>query len=136
MSKLAIRVLFGLPGLFILATGLVFVASPDRALDKLQLAASGAEGLSNVRGLAGAPLVAVGLSLLLGAATQKLEYVRPAVFFVLTLLGARVLSYVVDGPIDSIGLFLAIPTAVFAMMVAGHVLLARSEGEADPTPSR
>lgn len=127
MSKLAIKFLFGLPGLFILATGVMFVTSPEAALDKLQLTANGAEGLSNIRGLAGGPLVAVGASLLIGAITEKLEYVRPAVFFVLTLLAARVLSYVVDGPIDAIGLFLAIPSIVFGMMVAGHVLLAQSE---------
>ncbi|MCO4747368.1 MAG: DUF4345 family protein [Proteobacteria bacterium] len=127
MSKLAIKALFGLPGLFILTTGLVFVTSPESALEKLQLSASGAEGLSNIRGLAGGPLVAVGASLLLGAITEKLEYVRPAVFFLLTLLTARVLSYVVDGPIDAIGLFLAIPSIVFGMLIAGHVLLNRSE---------
>ena len=130
MSNLAIKALFGLPGLFILTTGLVFVTSPESALEKLQLTASGAEGLSNMRGLGGAPLVAVGVSLLLGALTEKLEYVRPGVIFVLTLIGARLVSYVVDGPIDAIGLFVAIPSTVFAMMAAGHVLLARAEKNA------
>ena len=132
MSKPAIKVLFGLPGLFILATGLSFVLSPDSALEKLQLSANGAEGLSNLRGLAGAPLVAVGATLLLGAVTEKLEYVRPAVIFLLTLVSARVLSYALDGPIDAIGLFLAVPTVVFGMLVAGHVLHSRVHGQGSP----
>ena len=57
---------------------------------------------------------------------QKLEYVRPAAIFLLVLLLARVLSYVVDGPVDAIGVFIAVPATVFAMMAAGHLLLARA----------
>ena len=55
MSKIAIKTLFGLPGLFILLTGLVFLLNPEAGLAKLKLTAEGAEGLSNLRGMSGPP---------------------------------------------------------------------------------
>ncbi len=125
MNRIAARILLGLPGLFIFLTGLVFLANPVAASEKLQLAAESAEGLSNLRGMSGAPLIAVGLSLLLAAITKKLEYARPAVFFLLALLVARGASYVLDGPTDAIGLFLAVPTLTFALMGLGHWLLVK-----------
>jgi len=121
------KLFLGLPGLFIAGTGLMFLLHPAGAADKLQLVAATSEGLSNLRGLAGGPLLAVGTSLLLAAATDKLEYARPGAIFLLVLLGARVLSYVVDGPTDAIGLFLAVPTMTFASMVVGHKLLDRAQ---------
>lgn len=123
MNNTAARILLALPGLFILMTGIVFLTNPEAASAKLMLTAQGAEGLSNLRGMAGAPLFAVGVSLLLSAITQKLEYARPAAIFLLALLASRVLSYVVDGPPSSIALFLAIPTVAFGLMIAGHKLL-------------
>jgi len=122
MTKTAARILFALPGLFILGTGLVFLLAPERASEKLQLVAQGAEGLSNLRAMAGAPLFAVGASLLLAAVTQKLEYARPAAMFVLVLLVARLLSYGLDGSAQPIVLFLAVPTVVFASLLAAHRL--------------
>jgi len=130
MKPTLARIFLGLPGLFILLSGLMFLLNPVGAAEKLMLAPAGAEGLSNIRGFAGASVAAVGASLLLAAITAKLEYARPAAIFLLLLLGARILSYLVDGPIESIGLFLAIPTVAFAFMVAGHKLLVSGEGEA------
>ena len=123
MTKLAARILLAVPGLFILTTGAVFLVAPERAADKLQLVARGAEGLSNLRGMAGAPLFAVGAGLLLAAITRKLEYARPAAIFVLALIGARLLSFGLDGSAQPIVLFLAVPSIVFALMVAGHRLI-------------
>ena len=123
MKKTAARILLALPGLFILTTGVVFLTNPEAASAKLQLAAAGAEGLSNLRGMAGAPLFAVGATLLLSAATAKLEYARPAAIFLLTLIAARVGSYLIDGPTEAIGYFLAVPTVAFGLMLAGHKLL-------------
>lgn len=119
------RVLLGLPGLFISLTGTVFLLAPATAADKLLLVADNAEALSNIRGMAGAPLLAVGATLILSAITARLEYARPAAIFLLALLGARVLSYGLDGAPGSILLFLAVPGIAFGLMVAGHVLIAR-----------
>lgn len=137
MRTLAPKILFGLPGLFIFGSGLMFFLFPERAAEKLLFAPEGAEGLSNLRGFSGASVLAVGVSLLLAAATEKLEYARIAAIFLLTLIAARVVSYVVDGPNDNIALFLAIPSIAFAFMVAGHVAVARKEGhDAQPAPAR
>ncbi|MEM6930296.1 MAG: DUF4345 family protein, partial [Myxococcota bacterium] len=103
MNRILARVLLGLPGLFILTTGIVFLTNPGAASDKLLLVAQGAEGLSNLRGMAGAPLFAVGASLLLAAITQKLVYARPAALFLLALIGSRLVSYVVDGAAQPLG---------------------------------
>jgi nitrate reductase gamma subunit len=130
MTRNLARLLLALPGLFITLTGTVFLLSPASAADKLLLGAQSAEALSNVRGMSGAPLLAVGLTLLLSAATARLEYARPAAIFLLTLLAARVLSYVVDGAPSSIALFLAVPATAFGFMLAGHVLLDRAAAEA------
>ena len=127
MTRSIARILLGLPGLFIALTGLSFLISPVDAADKLGLIAPDAEALSNLRGMAGAPLFAVGVALLLGALTAKLEYARPAVIFLLALIGARLLSYAVDGAPGSMALLLAIPAVAFASMLAGHRLLDRSE---------
>ncbi len=130
MNKLTVaRVLFAIPGLFILMSGLMFLFNPAGAADKLLLVPQGAEGLSNLRGMLGASVIAVGSSVLLGAVTAKLEYVRPGAIFVLVLIGARVLSYVVDGPNDSIVLFVAVPSTVFMLLVAGHKLLDSAHAE-------
>jgi len=126
MTRNLARVLLGLPGFFILATGVVFVLNPAAASAKLLLTADSAEALSNLRGMMGAPLVAVGGTLVLGAITAKLEYARPAAIFLLTLIGARILSFFVDGPNPSLVLYLVVPSIAFGLMVAGHVLLDRS----------
>jgi len=123
------RVFLGLPGLFILFTGLVFLTQPEAALAKLQLSAHGAEGLSNMRGLGGAPLVAVGASLLMSAVTANLTYARPGAIFLLVLLAARLLSHVLDGASGSLALFLTLPSVTFALMMVGHRLLDRSAAE-------
>ncbi|MBX2796738.1 MAG: DUF4345 family protein [Myxococcales bacterium] len=123
MKTTAARILLGLPGLFILTTGVVFLLAPEAGAAKLQLVARGSEGLSNLRGMAGAPLFAVGASLILAAITTRLVYARPAAIFLLALIASRVLSYLVDGPTDAIGLFLAVPSITFAMMLIGHKLL-------------
>lgn len=123
MNKLPARILLGLPSLFILLSGLMFLFNPSAAADKLMLTPQGAEGLSNLRGFAGASVIAVGVSLLLASITAKLEYARPAAIFLLVLISARLLSHVVDGPTDSIALFLAIPAVAFGLMLAGHKLL-------------
>ncbi len=133
MKRIAAKVLLALPGLFIFVTGMVFLINPEAASAKLLLTASGAEGLSNLRGMAGAPLFAVGTTLLLAAITEKLEYARPAAIFLLALLASRALSYVADGPTEAIGLFLAVPSIAFALMAVGHKLLVDSErDEIDP----
>ncbi len=121
------RILLALPGLFILMTGVVFLTNPGAAAEKLKLVAENAEGLSNLRGMAGAPLFAVGVCLLLAAITKKLEYARPAAIFLLALIGARIASYAIDGPTGAIALFLAVPATAFGLMVAGHVLLVKGE---------
>lgn len=134
MTRTIARVLLAVPGLFIATTGIVFLLSPASAADKLLLGANTAEALSNIRGMAGAPLFSVGSMLLLSSYTQKLEYARPAALFLLTLLGARVLSYGVDGAPGSIALFLTIPSVAFGMMLAGHKLLDHAnETEGSPT---
>ena len=127
MKKIIAKILLALPGLFILATGLVFLTNPEAAGEKLALAAQGSEGLSNLRGMAGAPLFAVGGFLLLAAITEKLEYARPAALFLLALVTSRLVSYAVDGPTEAIGTFLAVPTIAFALMAAGHTLLVAGE---------
>ncbi len=86
-----------------------------------------AEALSNLRGMGGAPLFAVGATLVIAAVTAKLEYARPAALLLVTLIAARLLSYVLDGAPTSIALFLAIPSIAFGFMVAGHKMLKRSE---------
>jgi len=123
MNNMAARILLGIPAIFILVSGLMFLLNPAGAAEKLMLVPQGAEGLSNLRGFAGASIIAIGVSLFLSAVTQKLEYARPAAIFLLVLIGARVLSYLVDGPVDSIALFIAIPVLAFGMMVVGHKLL-------------
>lgn len=126
MTRMAAKVLLGLPGLFILTTGVVFLTNPQAASDKLLLVAQGSEGLSNLRGLAGGSIFAVGASLVLAAITEKLEYARPAAIFLIALLASRIISYGIDGADQPIALFLAIPSVAFGLMVAGHVLLTRS----------
>lgn len=123
MNKIVARILLGLPGLFIMITGLVFLSNPAAAADKLMLVADNAAGLSNLRGMAGAPLFAVGVSLLLAAVTRKLEYARPAAIFLLALIAARLASNAIDGGTESFGLFLAVPVAAFTLMAIGHRLL-------------
>ena len=130
MTKTIARHCLGLPGLFISFTGLVFITNPTGAAAKLQLGATTAEGLSNLRGLAGAPLLAVGATLLLAAATARLEYARPAAIFLATLFAARLASHVLDGADQPIGLFLAVPAVTFGLMLAGHKLLDRAEATA------
>jgi len=123
MKRVAARVLLALPGLFILTTGVVFLTNPEAATAKLLLEAQGPEGLSNLRGLSGAPLFSVGAMLLLAAITEKLEYARPAALFLLTLIGARLASHVFDGPSANLVLFLVVPTVAFSLMLVGHKLL-------------
>jgi|GEM_PF-1190817 len=120
------RVLLGLPGLFILASGLMFLLNPTAAADKLLLLPQGTEGLSNLRGFLGAPVIAIGVSLLLAAKTTKLEYARPAAMFLLLLIVARLVSYAADGPTDAIAQLLAVPAVAFGLMLAGHKLLDRA----------
>jgi hypothetical protein len=136
MTRTIARILLGLPGLFITLTGSVFLLSPSSAAEKLLLVPQGAEALSNIRGMAGAPLLAVGVCLILAAITARLEYARPAAIFLLALIGARMLSYGVDGAPGSIALFLAVPSVAFAFMVAGHVLLDRSEKPTEEPETR
>jgi hypothetical protein len=123
MKKTVGKSILGVLALFILITGSVFVLLPERAAAKLLLDPQGAEGLSNLRGLAGAPLVGVGLSLMIAAITEKLEHARAAAIFLLCLITARLLSYGIDGPIDSIGLFLAVPVTVLGLMIVAHKLI-------------
>jgi len=123
MTKNIARALLGIPGLFIMTTGLVFLTNPAAAADKLQLVANGAEGLSNLRGMLGAPLFAIGSTLVLGAITARLEYARPAAIFLLALIGARLASYGLDGANQPILLFLTVPSVTFGLMLAGHKLL-------------
>lgn len=126
MTRTLGRALLALPGLFITATGTVFLLFPASAAAKLLWVADNAEALSNIRGMAGAPLLAVGLGLVLSAVTARLEYARPAAIFLLALIGARLLSYGVDGAPGSIALFLTVPAVAFGFMIAGHVLIDRS----------
>jgi hypothetical protein len=121
------QALLGLAGTFISLSGAMFLFNPEGAAAKLLLSPEGAEGLSNLRGFAGASVLAVGLGIVIAAITKNLANARSGALFVLLLLVARILSYVIDGPIDTIGLFLAIPSTVFVMMIAGHKLI-ESEG--------
>ena len=132
MQKNVARVLLGLPGLFIFASGVVFLANPVAAADKMLLSADSAEALSNLRGFAGAPVMSIGAMLLLSAFTARLEYARPAALFLLTLIGARVVSYLVDGPTDAIGLLVGVPVVAFSLMLAGHKLLDHAERGEEP----
>ncbi len=129
MKKTLAKILLGLPGLFILVSGMMFLTSPEVGAAKLLLEAQGPEGLSNLRGMAGAPLASIGVMLLLAAWTEKLEYARPAALFLLLLVGARVASHLVDGPSGALALFLAVPTVTFGLMLAGHKLLASGDGQ-------
>ncbi len=130
MKRNIARVLFGLPGLFILLSGLMFLLNPEAASAKLMLEPQSIDGLSNLRGFLGAPVIAVGVSLILGGVTAKLEYVRPGVIFVLALITARIVSRVIDGPAESFVLYVAIPSTVFALLFVGHKLLDAAEAEA------
>lgn len=123
MQKNLGRLLFGLPGVFILLSGLMFLLAPDKASAKLMLEPQSIDGISNLRGFLGAPVIAVGVSLILAGFTAKLEYARPGAIFVLVLILARILSRVVDGPYDSFGLYVAVPSVVFGLLVAGHKLI-------------
>lgn len=128
MKTALARILLALPGLFILTTGVVFLTNPEAASAKLLLEAAGPEGLSNLRGMAGAPLFSVGAMLLLAAVTRKLEYARPAALFLVVLVGARILSHAVDGPTEALALFVAVPSVAFALMLGGHKLLVAEGG--------
>ncbi|MCO4769016.1 MAG: DUF4345 family protein [Deltaproteobacteria bacterium] len=119
------RILLGLPGLFIALSGLMFLLNPGGGAAKLLLTPEGAEGLSNLRGFTGASVFAVGAGIIIGAVTRNLANARPGAIFVLVLIGARVLSYFVDGPNPNVGLYIAIPSVAFAFMVAGHKLIER-----------
>lgn len=131
MSKTNLgRVLLGLPGLFILLSGLVFLLAPERAAAKLLLDPQGIDGLSNLRGFVGAPVLAVGISILMSAITQKLEYARPGVFFLFGLIFARLLSFAVDGPAEAFALYLTVPVVAFALMALGHKLMVAEEAPA------
>lgn len=121
------RILLGLPGVFIALSGLVFLLNPGAGAEKLLLTPDGAEGLSNLRGFSGAPVLAVGIGIIIAAITKNLANARPGAIFVLALIVARLLSYFVDGPNPNFGLYLAVPTVVFVLMVAGHKLIAGGE---------
>ncbi len=126
--KTLAKFFIGLPGFFILASGLMFMFAPENAAAKLMLEPQSVDGWSNIRGFLGAPVIAVGASILLGAITGKLEYVRSGAIFVLALAFARILSRVVDGPYDSFGVYLAVPLVVFALLAIGHKLLVSGDG--------
>jgi len=130
------RILLGLPGLFILASGLVFLFNPGAAAAKLSLEPQSIDGLSNMRGFLGAPIIAVGISILMSAITRKLEYARPGVLFLFALVFARLLSRGIDGPVEALGLYVAVPTIAFGFMLAGHKLLVAGGVTADASAPR
>lgn len=117
------RVLLGLPGLFISLSGAMFLLAPTRAAEKLLLSPQGIEGLSNMRAFVGAPVLAAGIAILIGAATCKLENARGGALFVVLLLVARLVSLGLDGMTPGLAVYITVPAVVLAMMVAGHKLI-------------
>lgn len=133
MKKTLGRVLLGLPGLFISLSGALFLFAPARAAEKLLLTPQGIEGLSNLRAFVGAPVLAAGIAILIGAVTCTLENARGGALFVVLLLLARLVSLGLDGVTPGIGIYLAVPGVVLAMLLAGHKLIDLGLAEAQST---
>ena len=76
-----------------------------------------------MRAFVGAPLLGIGISLLVGALTERLEHARAAAIFLLALLVTRGLSFATDGAFDNLGLYIAVPGVAFALMLVGHKLM-------------
>jgi len=124
MSKKTIgKLLLGAVALFFIGVGTMFGLAPERAATKLLVDPQGVAGLSNLRAFVGAPLLGIGISLLIGAITEKLEHARAAAVFLVALLVTRGLSFAADGAFAQLGVYVAIPAVTFVVMLVGHKLI-------------
>lgn len=129
------RGILGTVGLFISGAGATFLLSPTRAAAKFLIDPQGIEALSNIRGFIGAPVLAVGLAIIIAAVTERLENARAGALFIVLLLAARITSLVADGPTDQAALFIGVPAVVLALMIAAHKMIESGKEEAHASPT-
>ncbi|MCJ8323319.1 MAG: DUF4345 family protein [Rhizobiales bacterium] len=124
-TKLMGKGIFVLVALFFIATGLMLMFNPSRALEGMLVGSvEPAAALSSIRALWGGAILAIGVNVLIGALTENFAAIRVGPLFVLALIFARIYSYFVDGSFDGFTASLIPPVIVFILMLIAHKLLA------------
>ncbi len=95
--KIAIKLLVGLVGLFILANGLAFMFAPEVVMGHSSITANNAFGMSTVRGLIGGSMAATAILTLVAVIKSKPNLLHPAALILLSWTVGRIVSLVADG---------------------------------------
>jgi len=117
------RGILGSVGLFISGAGATFLLNPNRAAAKFLLEADSVTALSNIRAFIGAPVLALGIAVIIAAITEKLDNARAGALFLILLLVARATSIVVDGTPEGIGYLMGVPFVALVLMIAAHKMI-------------
>ncbi len=117
------RLLILLAALFFLGTGIGIMFVPASMAEGLSISPEGILGLSNMRGLFGGAIVAIGISVLIAAVKAEIIHARPGVLFVIAVVIGRILGLVVDGYDATALKIIAVPVVVFGMLLTAHKLL-------------
>lgn len=100
-KTLIARGLAGLVALFLIFIGLRYTFTPDALSGLTALTANDTFGASNIRAM-GAPMLALGIITLIGAAKGVFEFLVPAPLYFLMLIVTRIVSMVTEGTDPSI----------------------------------
>ena len=121
--RTAARVLLALAALFFLGTGLGIMFNPAAMAEGLSMSPDGILGLSNMRGLFGGAVAAIGISVAIAAYKGEIIHARPGVLFVIAIVIGRLVGLAADGYDATAVQFIAVPVVVFALLLAAHKML-------------
>lgn len=124
-KKTIARFILGIVALVNLAAGFKFMLAPAISLPDYLISAEGAEGLSNIRALLGAPLAAIGICVVTAIITANFQYAFPALISASCVFVGRVSGLIMDGESDLIYVKIAFPVGMFLLLFLAKRLLGK-----------
>ena len=119
------RAILGLLSLFFIGTGLVLMFSPATMLKHLFIEpVETVAALSSIRAIWGGPIIAMWISVLLGAIRCNLDYVLVGFLSLLMVLAGRLVGFCVDGSFPELVVNIVPTIIAIALMLIAYKLMA------------
>lgn len=121
------RGIFAIIAIFFIGNGLMVMLNPTSILDHMLLGSvESVSGLSSIRALLGAAILAIWASVLLGAIKTNFSYILVGVINLSAVIFARLVGYFVDGSFPEFVPMIVPPIIALALMLIARKLMTGS----------
>ena len=124
------RGIFALIALFFIGNGLMVILSPTNIIGHMLLGeVESVSGLSSIRALLGAAILAVWSTVLLGAIKANVNYILVGIINLSAVIFARLVGYFVDGSFPEFTAMIVPPMVFLVLLLIAYKLMASSTDE-------